>query len=241
MEDILDILITIQKIDDEIKNISAEREKIPDSIGRLENEIKKAESQLNEKQERLQEIRKTYKIKEGDIAENENKVTKLNGQTFAVKTNEEYRAILHEIDFLKKDNVKIEDEMINLLDEEEKLKGTIARFESESRDFIDEKSTEIQHMKEHNTKLVERQAQLDHDFKTNFGKLPAEVRDQYNKIKQFRGNAVCLINDETCTGCYANLTPQFLNELKKRNQLLLCDNCGRILIYVDPQKEIENK
>jgi predicted nucleic acid-binding Zn-ribbon protein len=86
--------------------------------------------------------------------------------------------------------------------------------------------------------LIESLAQLNADFETNFGKLPAEIKEQYNKTRKFRGNAVCLIHNETCTGCYANLTPQFLNELKKRDSLLLCDSCGRILIYVDTEKDI---
>ena len=46
------------------------------------------------------------------------------------------------------------------------------------------------------------------------------------------------IRNTVCSGCYANLTPQFLNELKKRDSLLLCDSCGRILIYVDTEKDI---
>jgi len=40
-----------------------------------------------------------------------------------------------------------------------------------------------------------------------------------------------MISDNTCTGCYANLTHQFLNELKKHNKILVCGNCGRILVY----------
>ena len=237
MEDILDILIAIQRLDDKIKDTRSEKNVIPDKITRLEKEINEANTAFREKIHRIEEIRKIYKIKEGDIAENESKITKLNSQTFAVKTNEEYRAILNEVDFLKKENEKIEDEMISLLEEEEKLKGSIAQFEVETKEYVKKKSDEIDVLKKQNEELTERLAQFDADFKTNFGKLPAEIKKQYNKIKEFRGNAVCLIHDETCTGCYANLTPQFLNELKKRDSLLLCDSCGRILVYAEPVKD----
>jgi predicted nucleic acid-binding Zn-ribbon protein len=238
MEDILDILIAIQRLDDKLKDTKSEIEVIPNKIERLEKEIKEANEALDEKTSRIEEIRKIYKMKEGDIAENENKITKLNSQTFAVKTNEEYRAILNEVDFLKKENEKIEDEMINFLEEEEKLKGSIAQYEVETEDFTKEQSSKIEKLKKHNEQLIESLAQLNADFETNFGKLPAEIKEQYNKTRKFRGNAVCLIHNETCTGCYANLTPQFLNELKKRDSLLLCDSCGRILIYVDTEKDI---
>jgi len=237
MEDILDILITIQKLDDERNDTTSEIESIPAKIEHLEKEIMEANTALNEKTTRIQEIRKIYKIKEGDIAENENKLVKLNNQTFAVKTNEEYRAILNEIDFLKKENKKTEDEMINLLEEEEQLMNLIEKFELETKDFISKKSGEIDNIKRHNEELIEHLAKLKADFDTNFGKLPNDIKEQYNRIKEVRGNAVCLIDNETCTGCFANLTPQFFNELKKRSELLLCGSCGRILVYADSDKK----
>jgi predicted nucleic acid-binding Zn-ribbon protein len=236
MENILDILITIQRLDDEIKDTISGIELIPAKIEDLEKEKKEAGNALDERINRIQEIRKVYKIKEGDIAGNESKTTKLNNQTFAVKTNEEYRALLNEVDFLKKENEKTEDEMIKLLEEEEQLKKSVEQFESETKDLIRKKSEEIDNAHKHNEELIEHLAKLKADFDTHFGKLPKDISEQYNKIKKVRGNAVCLIHDETCTGCFANLTPQFLNELKKRNELLLCGSCGRILIYTDPDK-----
>ncbi|MGD8978526.1 MAG: C4-type zinc ribbon domain-containing protein, partial [candidate division WOR-3 bacterium] len=65
----------------------------------------------------------------------------------------------------------------------------------------------------------------------DFGKLPEEIEVLYKRIAQSRGRAVCLIIDNTCTGCFANIPHQFLNELKQRNQVLVCGNCGRILVY----------
>jgi predicted nucleic acid-binding Zn-ribbon protein len=155
----------------------------------------------------------------------------LNNQTFAVKTNEEYRALLNEIDYLKKANKNVEDEMMNLLEEEEKLKSTIGKIETESNEFVNKKVSEISELRKNREELTEKLEKIKTDFEEYFNKLPYNVRDLYDKIKKVRGNAVCLIDNEICTGCYTNLTPQFFNELKKKNDILLCGNCGRILIY----------
>ena len=229
MENVLDILIKIQKLDNEIKVTKIQIDKIPNKITTLEKEIEKTKLALEEKQNRMQDIRKTYKIKEGDIAENDSKMSKLNNQTFAVKTNEEYRALINEIDYLKKANKKVEDEMINLLEEEEKSKNTIGKTEAES--FVDKKANEISELKRNREELTKKSEQMKISFDEYFNKLPDDVTELYNKIKKVRGNVVCLIDNETCTGCYANLTLQFFNELKKKEEILLCDNCGRILIY----------
>ncbi len=198
MENVLDILIKIQNLDNEIKVTKIQIDKIPNKITTLEKEIEKTKLALEEKQNRMQDIRKTYKIKEGDIAENDSKMSKLNNQTFAVKTNEEYRALINEIDYLKKAN---------------------------------KKANEISELKRNREELTKKSEQMKISFDEYFNKLPDDVTELYNKIKKVRGNVVCLIDNETCTGCYANLTLQFFNELKKKEEILLCDNCGRILIY----------
>ncbi len=235
MEDILDLLVTIQSLDDEIKDTKLKIEEIPKRVANLEKEIKKASTGLQEKNDRIKEIKKTYKLKEGDIAENETKINKLNQQTFSVKTNEEYRTVLSEIDFLKKETKRIEDEMINLLEEEEKLKNTIAKFEKETKVFIDKTTSEIDKLKKEQEALLQKQKDAEIAFENNFAKLPHDKRELYKRIKKVRVRAVCLVSDNTCSGCYANLTHQFLNEIKKRDKIILCESCGRILVYAPPK------
>lgn len=231
MDDVLDILIRVQSFDDEIKENNLKLEEIPNKITRLEQEIAKTESDLTQKKNRIQEIKKTYKIKEGDIAENEEKMNKLNQQVFSVKTNEEYRAILNEVDYLKKTNKKIEDEMIRLLEEDEELKITIDRLTKETEEFVDKKTKEIANLRKEKEELSAKLLLIKSLFEDNLRKLPEDVKNIYQRTTNARGKAVCLITDNTCTGCYSNLTPQFINELKKRDKILLCDSCGRILIY----------
>ena len=235
MEDILDLLVTIQNLDDEIKDTKIKIEAIPKKAANLEKEIKKASANVQEKNDRIKEIKKTYKMKEGDIAENESKISKLNQQTFSVKTNEEYRAVLSEIDFLKKENKRIEDEMIILLEEEEKLETTITKFEKETKEFIDKTTAEMDKLKKEQEALIQKQKDAEIAFENNFTNLPKDRKELYKRIKKVRVRAVCQVSDNTCSGCYANLTHQFLNEIKKRDKIFLCESCGRILVYAPPK------
>jgi predicted nucleic acid-binding Zn-ribbon protein len=236
MEDILDLLVTIQRLDDEIKETQATIQEIPHTISKLEKAIEDANTDFQEKSDRIKEIKKMYKIKEGDIAENENKITKLNSQTFSVKTNEEYRAIIAEIDYLKKENENIEDGMMALLEEEEQLKSVVKKIEDETKNIVESKKTEIMNLEKERDTLIAKQQQAKISFDEHFKKLPHDIQEVYRRISNVRDRVVCVITNTTCTGCYANLTFQFLNELKKRNKVLLCDNCGRILIFVPPTK-----
>lgn len=231
METVLDLLVKIQNLDDEIADNEAQLTQLPRDIARLEKQIAAREEELKDAEARILEIKKNYKLKELEIADNEAKIGKLNSQTFAVKTNEEYRAVLNEVDFLKQRNKEIEDTMIELMEEEEKLKNSIERLRTETTEFTDRTRDNTAGLQQKIEELTKRQAEARAAFERDYARLPEDARNMYTRVTKVRDKAVCSIVDNTCTGCFANLTHQFLNELKKRNKVLLCDNCGRILIY----------
>jgi len=231
MESVLDLLVRIQNLDDEVDKAESRLAQIPQEKAKLENQIKAQAEELKNSESRIQELKKSNKLKEIEIADNEGKIAKLNTQTFAVKTNEEYRALLKEVEFLKHRNHDIEDEMLGIMEEEEKIRSSINQIRIETEEYIAKAQTRIADLDKESELLKEKQTVAKVDLENNFSKLPDDVKELYNRIAKFRGKAVCLIIDNTCTGCFANLTHQFLNELKKGNKILLCDNCGRILVY----------
>ena len=234
MESTLDLLLKIQSLKDEVEETEAQLTHIPQETAKLEKQISTREDDLKKAEARLLDVKKSYKLKEIEITDNEEKMAKLNTQTFAVKTNEEYRAILSEIDFLKKRNKEVEDEMIGLMEEEEKLKNSIDTVRAETKDYTENTRSRISDLTRKKQTLEERLKMTRANLDDQFAKLPEDVRGLYARVAKVRDKAVCAIVDNTCTGCYANLTHQFLNELKKRNAILLCDNCGRILVYTPP-------
>ena len=231
MDETLEILVKIQGLTEEIRETTAELDSIPLKIAKLEKEIEKANTSFSEKKDRIVEIKKIYKTKEGEIADNEEKAKKLNQQVFSVKTNEEYRAILSEIEFLKQGNKKIEDEMMKLLEEEDQLKKEIVKYEHETKEYTGKRNNEIETLKKKAVDLEEKKKIATYAYEDDLKKLPVDIRKVYERITRARGNAICLVTDNTCTGCYANLTHQFLNDLKKRDRVILCESCGRILIH----------
>lgn len=236
MENELDLLVKIQGFDYEAKEAKARLTQIPKEIARLEKEITTKEEDLKHSETRILDLKKTYKLKELEIADNEGKISKLNTQTFAVKTNEEYRAILNEVEFMKKRNRELEDEMLSILEEEEKIENSIDKSRTESKEFVDTKKVKIDDLRNECESMQEKQKIAEVKLEDNLAKLPDDLNELYSNIARVRGTAVCMITDNTCTGCYANLTHQFLNELKKRNKILLCGNCGRILVYTEPSQ-----
>jgi len=43
---------------------------------------------------------------------------------------------------------------------------------------------------------------------------------------------VKLVNG-ACQGCNMNVPPQVINEVKMKNELIICENCSRILYIIE--------
>lgn len=232
MEEILDILLRVHHLDAEIKESEKRLNEIPHRIGKLEAETEKARTDLNCKQERLKEIKSGYKMREGDIQENEEKAKKLHAQTMTVKTNEEYRALQKEIEFLRQRNQTIEEEMISLLEEDEQLRAALVKLGSEVDTQTAARQSEIDALAREKNELEERTAATRVRFEDEKSKLPPDVLAILERVSRARGSAISLVKENSCSGCYAHITHQVLNELQKKQKLLLCEGCGRILLFV---------
>ena len=62
--------------------------------------------------------------------------------------------------------------------------------------------------------------------------LDGEILSKYNLIRSRRnGIAIVEINSNTCGGCFMNLPPQLIIEIRKKNKIIQCPSCQRILIW----------
>ena len=72
--------------------------------------------------------------------------------------------------------------------------------------------------------------------------LKPQLLSQYERIrKKWHGSAVAEVVDSRCTGCNIALRPQFVQEVRRGDEVLQCESCGRLLFYnppVDIEKEM---
>lgn len=64
-------------------------------------------------------------------------------------------------------------------------------------------------------------------------KVPEPLLAQYRKIKQHRTNPVVHLRSRRCEGCNMEVPSGALQEIRHADHVVVCENCGRILIYVE--------
>ncbi|MGZ3948524.1 MAG: zinc ribbon domain-containing protein [Flavisolibacter sp.] len=85
----------------------------------------------------------------------------------------------------------------------------------------------------------------------HFNKMADEARSHvdprllasYEKIrKNYRnGLAVVPVERDACGGCFYYIPPQKQSEIKQRKKVMVCENCGRILVDSDLVDAVEVK
>jgi len=85
----------------------------------------------------------------------------------------------------------------------------------------------------------------------HFGKLAADAREKveprllnsYDRIrKNYRnGLAVVPVLRDACGGCFYAIPPQRQSEIRQHKKIIVCENCGRILVDNELNDAVEVK
>jgi hypothetical protein len=227
------ILVKLQEIDSFLAELREKIEKKPQELNEMRLELEEKKKQLGEIEEEIKKIKVEIKEKELELKTGEEEVKRLQGQLMQVKTNKEYKSLLMEIEGKKADNSLIEDNILDLMEEidkkelelnkeRENLKQLEAEYRSEEariRSEIAEIEKEIQ---EKEKERQEISSQIDSQLLSIYERL----------LKNRDGLAIVPVVNDACGGCHLSLRPQIINEIKRKDQLVTCERCSRIL-YLD--------
>ena len=233
MDGQLKTLIDLQTFDTRIAGLEGEAAKLPKEIEALRARIAEAKKTVDTAKAGLDATRKETRAREKDLEDNQVKRQKFEGQLYQVKTNKEYSAVLAEIEEVKQQKSKIEEEILTLMERQERLAGEIKDAEgglkaAESEGAVAEKQ------------LRERLAAVEAELGGVKGErasvargLPANVLTDYDRLLRARSGLaiVPVLKPNLCGACRMTVTPQRLQELRAQNALLACESCGRYLYW----------
>ena len=235
----LENLIELQKLDDVIRELSAEVAGLPRRIAEIESTLSSHIKQVDTDKNALSENQKSRRRREGEIASFRDKISHLKDQSLQVKTNEQYKAMQHEVEFHEKKIREVEDQILSEMVESENLEKRVRAAEATLAEERKRASEEIavaeRRKRDDEQKLSEARTAREIPKK----KIPVDIYETYERIARGRkGEAVVGVRDGTCGACHVHLRPQVFSELLTNadtdRQIRTCENCGRILYYIPP-------
>jgi len=226
-------LINLQKLDKEIRHVSALLENIPLRIKEIDKKIETSSQIISEAKEKLALNQKNRRGLEAQIKDLKPKISRYKIQLNEVKTNREYSSLLKEIEEIDQKTDSLEEEIISEMlsadDFEKEIKEATQKHSQEEAKFLEEKKTINQNNKDLETrikKLIQEKEKLLRQIPSPQSKLYLDISKEKNGI------ALSPVKDEFCSMCHMRIRPQVLNELIGEKKLIFCENCGRILYWL---------
>ena len=226
-------LIKLQRLDTEIRHISALLDNIPTQLAEINQQINDSAQIIEQAKENFALNQKRRKSLEDEVNDIKVKISKYKIQLNEVKTNREYTSLLKEIEEAQQKIDQLEEEIISYMlssdDIEIEIKEATEKHRQEEAMLSKEKAT-INKKKQELEKEIEK---LTQEKEKLLDQIPPSQAKLYNDLsKKKNGIALSPVKDEFCSMCHMRVRPQILNELKVEKEIIFCENCGRILYWL---------
>ncbi len=232
----LKLVVRLQEIDNRLAQLTREIASLPKHIAEIAKKLGAHERRLDADRAAVAANQKERKKCEADIPVQDQKISKLKDQMLTAKTNEQYGAFQHEIEFCQKEIRKLEDRILELMAESESLEKNVKAAEV----ALKEEKTQVEAEKGLARERTAVDQKAASELQTERASIAKEVTpatyQQYERVRKGRrGIAVAEVVDGRCTVCYMVLRPQYFQDVKRTESILFCESCQRILYYNRPQ------
>jgi predicted nucleic acid-binding Zn-ribbon protein len=235
VEEKLSALVALQKVESKIDEIQILKGELPMEVSDLEDEIQGLHSRQVRIEEEINGIQEFINQKKNLIKEAEALIKKYEKQSENVKNSREFEAINKEIE-MQQLEIKLAEKHIRDANEEiaekvvvlDKAKKNIATKEG----VLNTKKGELEKIiatNEKEEKAYNKQASEARE------KVEERLLHSYDRIrKNYRnGLGVVPVERDACGGCFNAIPPQRQSEIRQRKKIIVCENCGRILVDRD--------
>jgi predicted nucleic acid-binding Zn-ribbon protein len=229
-------LIDLQSLDTRIAALEAEGARLPKQIDAIHTALAEAKKGVEALRAKADAAKRDLRTKEKDLEVVTSKRTKAEARLWEVKNNTEYSAVLAEIEAIKQEKAKAEEEILALMELQERLtvdirdtEAQLKRREAEARQDEAVVRTKLAAVQEELAGLrVERESRA--------RELPKSLLGDYEKILRARGGVAvaAVTTSAVCGGCRVAIRPQAIQELKAASRLMVCESCGRYLYWQEP-------
>ncbi|HEY4875111.1 MAG TPA: C4-type zinc ribbon domain-containing protein [Puia sp.] len=243
VEEKLASLLALQKIESKLDEYKILKGELPMEVSDLEDEIQGLHARQTRVEEEINGIQEFMNQKKQIIKDSDALVKKYEKQSENVKNSREFEAINKEIE-MQQLEVKLAEKHIK--DANEEVGEKVVLLERAKKN-IAAKDGVLKNKKDELDKIIGTTEKEE----KHFGKLADEAREKveprllnsYDRIrKNYRnGLAVVPVLRDACGGCFYAIPPQRQSEIRQHKKIIVCENCGRILVDNELNDAVEVK
>ena len=241
VEEKLKTLIRVQKIESKLDQIQILKGELPMEVKDLEDEIEGLNARKNRIEEEINGIQEFIESRKEAIKEAQGLEKKYEKQSENVKNNREFEAINKELE-MQGLEIKLAEKHIKDANEELIEKSEVLE---KAKKAIGGKEKNLEHKKGELDKIIADTEKEENHLKAQVNAAREGVEERllisFDRIRNSyrNGLSVVPIERESCGGCFNTIPPQRQSEIKQHKKIIVCENCGRILVDTDLNDSID--
>jgi uncharacterized protein len=227
-------LIALQNLDTTIRKLEKDQESIPERRAEIEREFDQRAFEIRALENRRDEAQHARARLENEVVEQRGRAERAERNLMSSKKQDEYTAAIREADAARKQISALETQILEQLETLEQTEAALAERADEIASLNSDRDARLKAFDDVTGSIGERLATARKEREELFANLPKQMSGLYARIKnRIRdGVAVAEARNRSCTACFMSLRPQVMSEIRRGEEILTCDNCGRILYYV---------
>ena len=227
-------LIALQNLDTTIRKLEKDLEAIPQRRAEIEKEFDQRAFEIRALETRRDDAKHTRARLENDVVEQKGKVERAERNLMSSKKQDEYTAAIREADSARKQISTLETQILETMEILEQAEAALNERATEIASMNTDREARLNGFDEETRTQSEQLVKAKVEREQVAAELPKALSAQYNRIsaKIRDGIAVAEARNRSCTACFIALRPQVMAQVRRGDEVITCDNCGRILYYV---------
>jgi hypothetical protein len=235
-------LIDLQQVDARIAAVRAEVAALPKEVARIEAKLASSRAAVETAQAAIKTDESARRKHESDIKDQQEKISKYRDQSLKVKTNQEYKALMSEIEHADAEIRKLEDKILEIMVAADTRKAGLKQAEVALKADTAANEKEKEHARQQTADDEKQLDELNAKRKHLRSSVAEETLTHYDRVLKLRGSVMAAVyEDESCSACRVRLRPQVFQDVMSNQQIVTCFYCNRILYFVPPPPKPEEE
>lgn len=231
-------LIDLQAVDLACAELRAKLAGIPARLAATEKRAAAARAELEKARAALTSGLTDRKKFELDAEQWKDRIRKYKEQEAQVRSNEAYRALVHETEIARAELDRAEERLLERMLAVEELEKQVKAAERRLKEVEAEVAAERARLEQEKAEVEAQLRAREADRARDIASLPEDLLDHYERLaRKHHGVALAEVGeDETCSMCRVKVRPHVFEALRNpaSEELIHCETCTRILYYAGP-------
>lgn len=219
----------LHRIHRQLTDLRERYDRGPKQIAAVEASVKRLELEWEQAKDATKKTKIAADQRQLQLKGREDKIRELQGKLNQASSNREFQALKEQIAADEQANSVLSDEILELLEKIDQYQAAVKLADENLKKTREDATKVKQKVDAERTVLEAELARVQGNLEMAETKLPAEVRQFYDRIAKARGEgALAQVDGQVCGNCFQTLTTQTMNELML-SRPVFCKGCGCLL------------